>query len=776
MATGGDPGSGLVGQRKDPPLRTALLHLSLAVATCAAPGSPINPAGAALLRQALGRMTEFRDRLPEEHSSLDALVAELEFSPEDLLRFVEQDVHTEPYPGLLRGAKGALWARAGNSLDQALLARELLLRAGVEARLGTARLTLEQARRYLEGSLRAPLAPPAIEGEGIDDLIRQAVKDTTLTQGAWERSVAEKKALGVSTRARVEGEARRVAGALVRALSTHGTRLEAAPLPDEWIQEARDYYWVQWRTSASEPWRDAHPAAGPDAALPGDLVPAKTWRSGYPEGVRYHLEVRLQRELRRGAALEVADMMTPWEGPLDSLYGRALRFQLLPEGAQGPAVLRDRAAVLRESQHFLPLLGGALAPGARAMTRSGALEKAGGEDVATALGGLGGGFSGALTAGKSKASSAETPVGGELTAVWLDLAWHGPGGFRRSARRMILDRLGATARKEDPSGALTELTPAELGARLTAEYRVVPDLGAIPGTAFFSEMLGYLTAYQETLADALLDPDGAALSDLGRHTEPVHLPLLTRMHAVPHPSGVASFRHRPGLLLVRAQLNGQGERLQREIDIVANPRRGFDVSGKSPVQRPDEALFAGVWETAMEHQEPARAAVVKRRTAFASLEDPAHWSLAGTALPEVLGPGARSHIRSDLAEGRKVLLRPAAGDEAAWWRVDPRTGVCLGRTGSGAGSSMSEYQITVEEVSQDLTIILNGYGVAACLDKEHVMCCLGHTALLGSAGFAGGAAIAAGLTGKAAWAFFALWDVGGGVGSTFIPDPCNEND
>lgn len=81
--------------------------------------------------------------------------------PQTLFFFVRDQILFEPYEGARRGPRGALLARAGNSLDQSLLLMELLQGSGQEARLAWGDLDGEQTTTLLESFTgQAQLSPP----------------------------------------------------------------------------------------------------------------------------------------------------------------------------------------------------------------------------------------------------------------------------------------------------------------------------------------------------------------------------------------------------------------------------------------------------------------------------------------------------------------------------------------------------------------------------------------------------------------------------------------
>jgi hypothetical protein len=61
--------------------------------------------------------------MPETPSSV---AAQLNYDQDAIFAFVRDEIHFESYAGVLHGAQGTLWSRAGNSADQATLIAALL--------------------------------------------------------------------------------------------------------------------------------------------------------------------------------------------------------------------------------------------------------------------------------------------------------------------------------------------------------------------------------------------------------------------------------------------------------------------------------------------------------------------------------------------------------------------------------------------------------------------------------------------------------------------------
>ncbi len=94
---------------------------------------------------------EFIDYLKEEQERYktlfdqEALLEELDYDTDRIIDFVSNKVVYQAYDGVLRGAKGTLIGRAGNSHDQAITLAGMLKDAGLEAEILVGKLTTEQA-------------------------------------------------------------------------------------------------------------------------------------------------------------------------------------------------------------------------------------------------------------------------------------------------------------------------------------------------------------------------------------------------------------------------------------------------------------------------------------------------------------------------------------------------------------------------------------------------------------------------------------------------------
>ena len=151
-------------------------------------------------------LAKLKAAVDESALSVPALQAKLGADPRALARFVQSETRFESYPGSLRGARGALLARSGNSLDRALLLQALLRSAGHKARLAEGSLSRPQAEQLVLSGFTGAGKPPLTGGKPqreivdkaraqlvqLDDALKAAgFHAPTGDAGRWDRSVEE---------------------------------------------------------------------------------------------------------------------------------------------------------------------------------------------------------------------------------------------------------------------------------------------------------------------------------------------------------------------------------------------------------------------------------------------------------------------------------------------------------------------------------------------------------------------------------------------------------
>jgi len=127
-------------------------------AATATPGQP--PAAETAVPVATSEYAGGRLGYTDEYVSAPEVAeqaAALGYDPVRLFVFVRDEVAFESYQGVLRGALGTLWGRAGNAADQAMLLYSLLRESGIEAQFARGTLSQADAQTLLETMFTPPL-------------------------------------------------------------------------------------------------------------------------------------------------------------------------------------------------------------------------------------------------------------------------------------------------------------------------------------------------------------------------------------------------------------------------------------------------------------------------------------------------------------------------------------------------------------------------------------------------------------------------------------------
>lgn len=661
---------------------------------------------------------ELRFNIDRTQFDVEALALHLQSGgAERITQYVKEQIFFEQYEGLLRGAKGTLMARAGNALDQAVLLATLMTQSGYEARIASVVLEPSQARDLLqEMSVERPDPPAAVDHSLLQDIVEELLDIGELDSGSLRTDMD---ALAHSASVLQHPDYSDVVAdtqLLIELLTEAGIVLGDPHAEDKLIEEARDYYWVQYRRASTNPWRSAHPAFGDSPAWLADLEPADSIDGEVPADLQHRLRVAAYLEQNFGRQKRTHTLMPPWERPVANLVGEPLVYQNLPDSLPdlSDALDFDPAATLAEARFFFPTFNQAVAPGALAFDRLGNVVDP--EAAANPMAGVfatgaerigqAAGLIDSLGERESDQAAPEDFI--SINEVWLEYTLIEPGGRERVFRRdLVSERAGRERLVSEHTfmvfGSLSEgfMLDAYLGrildmhALLRALLRVQLDYRSfsvpVSDLVFDSRWLGHLELYW--------------LMNWGNSAE----------------SSVDTYHSHPPLVIIeRKNLTSSPPTLS--VDIVSNTRRVRSMKPRSASDAAGELVRMGVWETYAEsisigadHEDP-RFAVGAIRAANERSERLAVLHPSGTDETESswVPDGSASGIQQDLQEGYVVVLPTgAAAKYTGWWRINPVTGEALGRGLDGRGATFVEKAIELFLPHMTITSGIISLGVFA---------------------------------------------------------------
>ncbi|MCC5868143.1 MAG: hypothetical protein JJU27_06490 [Gammaproteobacteria bacterium] len=622
------------------------------------------------------------------------------------LDYVTNQVYFEQYPGLLRGAAGALMSRAGNALDQAVLLATLMSDGGYDVRIVRTELTGAQAQQLIEQMLveRSPHAPPAetdvtleileeiaelvgrspelidaamlpIGGDPTESLMDTAVYESTLAQTAM----------------------------ILELLAAHDVPLGDPDYLSRIRNEAKDYFWVEYRRTQANPWRQAHPVFRDPPDWLATLESLEILDREVPEPLQYRIRFVVYAQQKWGHDERTHMLMAPWEVPVANLAGRPQVFQLTPDSVPDEQSEQhvDWDQLSDDMRFMFPRFGEFLAPGAVALDIRGNVADP--EAAASPMAGVFatgaqrvGEAAGALDAlGQTQAGDATPEAFVDLIGVYAEYSLIAPGGQEISIRRDLLDP------ETDAQSRL---------ASLLREQTFMVFTGGLPDAFIINAYLDRILALRETFRTMIRlgageGPFSVPAAELSTDTRWLgHLILSRLSDAENGRSAPRTYRNAPGLVIYETDTIDLSTDWQR-IDIATNPRRPLDVSQSAEPAGVELLVRSGVWESHAEGivigaDALGQAGTIGRISA----------ALAAGEQLEVIHPfdvsslrslRMESHaleaIRQDLESGYAVIVpRAFAETGAGWWRIDPMRGNTLAMIADGRGGQVKEY-MTVKE-------------------------------------------------------------------------------
>ncbi|MBM3284291.1 MAG: hypothetical protein FJY81_00280 [Candidatus Aminicenantes bacterium] len=680
-----------------------------------------NPSGEALTRaQAAERIPYLLEKamslgeeLQRESFDPQAVVDAVGDDPAALYGWVRDQTFFVPYRGALRGPVGVLMDRLGNSLDRSLLLAELLTLSGYEVRFAHA--TLDQQK--VDGLLAKirPIAVPdrrqsrsAASSELPEvKLIEEYAANFQISSAPLTKAMLELR----KESEKFAADASRQAGERLRELRTIiGER--AADKDDQRLSKTiADHWWIQMEQDGK--WIDLDPTPSDGRMGQSVKAPQDTFEVGaIPEEAYCRVEVSVIVERWAGDGLSEREVLKhslrPAElneqevvlshAPLDWPADLSLK----PEDGIAPL----KKAVLGVHEWLPVIQVGADQIYHASFNENGEIDEQpaitgeAGAPSATDVGGLLGGTD---EKASKEAKGRKTPSreNGVLTAEWIDYEIAVPGSPPRRIRRESFDLIGPAARAARKAAAAptSEADRLARGLLLLGQTAVL-----VQKCQPTPEFLAHLSLQPlQTAGDEVL-------SALEGGTPPEHeegnrlfasmLPASDTLwkyalsRFTTSPVGQDVYIDTPNVVTFRTApaMDPEGRLVYQElVDIVAN-----DVAVRAGVKLGPLAvrLGQGVADTNAERLVLAGSPAVTNTLDFFS-------AAAAQGLKPILASGvdnswsqtgwtadAVARVRNDIADHFAVIVPPqpvvvGGLKRTGWWRVDLRTGTCVGVMDTG---------------------------------------------------------------------------------------------
>jgi transglutaminase-like putative cysteine protease len=582
--------------------------------------------------------------IPAARYDVAARARELESDVEAAFSLVRDEIRYEAYPGVLRGARGAYAARAGNAFDRSLLLAELLRHRGVPVRFASCRLPRAQAEQLFERIFEPAAAPASGEPQG--------------------RLARTEKAFQARVRTRALRDYAAIRGALGEELPTRGS-----PPRDAVLKEIENHVWVQAKREGS--WLDLDSAFA--GAEPGQsFCTAAQPVERLPAAARQMVALRVVTETLSGGALQRQTALE-FRAAAEDLVDRQIFFTHAP-GVGGigikaailgadtwtPALWVDGAFHIGEAVSFADVKGSERGSGPPS-------------------GGLGAifGSGGALASERS------------FVAEWLELELGFPDGSRELVRRTLVDRADAAWRAADSkdAAALRQLARDAEGLVAPRELHNVWLSAGRHDLAAYSEALRILFAWigGNAGAEATDEPRKRTFGEVVWPVAMLNFAFLVRSDhfVVPalNDSDHRFYADSPRIVIAstrREAKDGESARHSVQYDLRRDHLRGLARDADAERGVVERKLWFGALEGALEHETLAALGAggdgvspVSSTSALLSGTDAVVFR-PGEAREELSAdPETAARMARALDRGA-VLVVPngaLADGRAAWWEI-----------------------------------------------------------------------------------------------------------
>lgn len=619
-------------------------------------------------------LTDLLNAIDRSQFDLDERLESLDFDDKEIIDFVVAEIAYEDYPGVLRGAKGTLVSRAGNSLDQAILLAHLLKNSGLDARIAQGSIhhslllaALFQQRPHslsafsepeVLNGVQARLMGSTADSREISDEQKTMLRDATVKLPDSLTALSEK----------LQKELRKTG-------HIFGVSSDVKP------KDKVPYFWVEYRVAPAKPWQAVHPALGTEPAP--DEIAAETYLvDSIDEALQQRIRVQAFIDRTRGGKLETLPVTPRYEYPAANLSGVTFTYSVIPSAflASDDSTGARGEELLAASELFFPVFDFGAGSLKQAFDINGTVMSA--DNAANAMAPLfqkvGNSFLAASDAlGSNKTSSKGASSSTHVMRHWIEITLLRPGQHPKIITRDI-------AHWQDDVNLFKQSLARSVFFRV--------ETGRISTAKFLDRNLSTQQEVLKSLAsDTPLEMNKGLIAQFSEDAEVF---LLTSDVIAAQNEEVISYRAEPAIV-ARYFPYGRIDASREGFDIINAPRYAVSKVDRTP--HAAATSYSGIADTWLEYK--LFAGEKWSRSAYGRLQQRLDNGGALTVLSvdskpliESLPEQAKANIKKDLSNGRLVVLSGDPKSCDAWWRVDPASGETLGMLSNGwGGAELSEY-------------------------------------------------------------------------------------
>ncbi len=669
-------------------------------------------------------LEELRSTLDRTQFDVDALLERLDYNPDKIINFVINDIYYEQYKGLLRGAKGTLMSRSGNALDQSVLLGKLLNDAGLEARIVRATLAEEQSKKLLSTMLdKRNKELPIGDKQEIKKVLSTIAKLANLSDDKVNSVIEE--AFGViNPPSKLIKKANREADYLIGLLGADNLKNNSEFIKQKIIVEAKDYFYIEYRLSASEKWKSVHPIDSHLYTQNWKFLNKEYIKGSVPDNLQHRFRFEVFMEQQIGKKTVVHPLFKHWERPSANMNGVVLSYSNMPSNLED-FLRKPDSSLFKLSNMYLPILNYELAPGAVFFDKKGNSidQLAGSSSMASNFQTIGNKFGDAI-------SSLDSESKIRLNKVWMKFTLITPDGKQEIFKRTILELTkGQTISAED------------LGRKLTAQNTFALAMGEMPSAFTLDKQLQKLISLRLPIEDLLakkynIRPPKHTDLDLRKvdFSWDGHATLYNIFDQnIIKSSEARQYRHKPSLVIHTIELP-LWNKITETMDIVSNKRRSIVASVEDWSISPVQLLKRGVWETVTEGVLLRENTKLIRFNTMKSIESAKTQNIPIiTIRPDEVSQvnrfifpiESKQAITRDLKFGYTVIMPkslPEGDEKIGWWRVNMSTGEALGMGNDGKGEEIATYTTLDRLIAGVVVGVLVGiacFGISGAVNANY---------------------------------------------------------